>query len=52
MTKMRETLTDLAERNIVLERIIKQMANRQGINADDMEIDQDGDEEDASISQI
>ena len=52
MAKMRETLTDLAERNATLERVIKLMASRQGINADDMEMDQDGDEDDASVSQI
>jgi len=49
MSKMRESMTDLAERNIALEKIIKQMAMKQGIQADMVE---DEEEEEPSISQI
>ncbi len=51
MSKMRETLTDLAEKNATLEKVIKLMASRQGINADNMDMDEEIDE-DSSISQI
>ncbi len=51
MSKMRETLTDLAERNTTLEKVIKLMAGRQGINTDDMEVEGEGEDE-TSISQI
>ena len=49
MQKMKETMTDLAERNAVLEKVIKQMALKQGIDADN--IGDDGDDDD-TLSQI